>query len=359
LLWEKVITPLRPVAHLDGQAITLGAYTDILAYRQNVLLAEYEQAQQLAAQPTAAAGSGGNDFLAQYAQQQLGQIQNQLAGLNTQLVDDMVDERLVRAEAARRGLTATPDEVDHELKSLIGYQDPSATPTPVPASSSAPAADAAAQAPDAPAAPTATAVTSVPVRRPRDFEAVYRDYRRATAGTDAVIRADVTDQILRRKLDEQLSAAVPTQEEQVHARHILVPDETAAAAVLQRLNNGESFEALAAELSTDPGSKDQGGDLGWFPRGFMVGAFEDAAFKLQPGQVSDPIKTSFGVHIIRVDERAPARDLDPEQLQALQNSALPRWLEAERAKHKIENLLTTDQQDWAARNARKPSYGQS
>jgi parvulin-like peptidyl-prolyl isomerase len=357
LLWEKVIVPLRPVARLDGQAITLGAYTDALAYRQNVLLSEYEQAQQLAAQPTAAAGSGGNDFLAQYAQQRASQIQNQLAGLSTQLVDDMIDDRLVRAEAARRGLTATPDEVDRELKSLIGYQDPSATPTPAPSPS--PAADAAAQAPDAPAAPAAPTAASVPIRRPQDFQVVYRDYRRATAGTDAVIRADVTDQILRQKLDEQFSAAVPAQAEQIHARHILVPDETAAAAVLARLNNGESFEALAAELSTDPGSKGQGGDLGWFPRGFMVSAFEDAAFKLQPGQVSDPVKTSFGVHIIRVDERAPARDLDPQQLQALQNSALPRWLETERANHKIENLLTADQQDWAARNARKPSYGQS
>ena len=142
----------------------------------------------------------------------------------------------------------------------------------------------------------------------------------------------------------------------MHARHILVADETTARVVLERLANGESFEAIAAELSTDPGSKDDGGDLGWFPRGFMVSAFEDAAFKLQAGQTSEPVKTSFGTHIIRVDERAPARDLDPEQLQALKSNVLPRWLETEREKHQIENLLTPEQQEWAARNVRRPQF---
>ena len=166
-------------------------------------------------------------------------------------------------------------------------------------------------------------------------------------------------QILRRKLNEQLSAAVPATTEQVHARHILVPDETAAAAVQERLKNGESFEALAAELSIDPGSKAQGGDLGWFPRGFMISAFEDAAFGLAPGQVSDPVKTSFGVHLIRVDERSDARPLDSEQLQALQNNALPRWLDDEKAKHKVEYLLSPEQQDWASRNIRQPSFARS
>ena len=171
-----------------------------------------------------------------------------------------------------------------------------------------------------------------------------------------MIRGDTEYQILRRKLEEQLAGAVSAQAEQVHARHILVADETTARVVLERLNNGESFETIAAELSTDSGSKDSGGDLGWFPRGFMVSAFEEAAFKLQAGQTSEPVKTSFGTHIIRVDERAPARDLEPEQLQALKNNALPRWLETEREKHQIENLLTPEQQEWAARNVRRPQF---
>ena len=354
LVWDRVIVPHQPVARLDGRSITLQEYTDTLSYRQNVLMSEYEQAQQLAMQPTPAAGSGGDDFLRQYAQQRLSAIQNQMAGLTTQLVDDLVGDRLIRAEAARRGISATPQEIDAELKAMIGYQDASATPVPAAGATPAVTPDAAATAPA-----TAPATAAAPARRQQDFDTVFRNYRRATAGTDSVVRGDAEMQILRRKLSEQLSAAVPATAEQIHARHILLPDETAAAAVQERLKSGESFEAIAAELSTDPGSKAQGGDLGWFPRGFMISAFEDAAFKLAPGQVSDPVKTSFGVHLIRVDERSDARPLDPEQLQALQNNALPRWLDEEKAKHKVEYLLSPEQQDWASRNIRQPSFARS
>lgn len=73
--------------------------------------------------------------------------------------------------------------------------------------------------------------------------------------------------------------------------------------VLKRARGGEDFAALAKEFSTDPGSKAEGGELGWFGRGKMVKAFEDAAFSLQPGQISDVIESDFGFHIIQVEER--------------------------------------------------------
>jgi len=76
--------------------------------------------------------------------------------------------------------------------------------------------------------------------------------------------------------------------------------------VLRRARAGESFDALAKEYSSDPGSKDKGGDLGWFGRGRMVKPFEDAAFALQPGQISDIVQTQFGYHIIKLDERRNA-----------------------------------------------------
>ncbi|MGH2350128.1 MAG: peptidylprolyl isomerase, partial [Chloroflexota bacterium] len=260
LLWDKVILAQRPVARLDGQAISLRAYTDVLAFRQNLLLAEFQQAQQLASQPPpSGADPSQPNVLQQLAQQRLSQIQNQLAGLGSQLVDDLINDRLIRAEAAKRDIVATPEEVDQELKELVGYQDPNATPAPAPtvAPSETAPAEAAEEGgavitlptpPESTAAATATAGTSP--QPAESFQSLYRDFRRMTAGTDAIIRADVEMQILRRELNEQLAAAVPTSAEQVHVRHILVPDETAAKAVLERLNNGESFEALAAELST-------------------------------------------------------------------------------------------------------------
>ena len=73
--------------------------------------------------------------------------------------------------------------------------------------------------------------------------------------------------------------------------------------ILRRARSGESFENLAKEYSSDPGSKNKGGDLGWFGRGQMMKAFEDAAFALQPGQISDIVQTQYGYHIIKMDER--------------------------------------------------------
>jgi len=106
------------------------------------------------------------------------------------------------------------------------------------------------------------------------------------------------------------------QPEQVAARHILIKiddtrDAEAArreiAAVRARLDRGESFEALAGEISEDPGSKDRGGDLGRFGRGQMVPAFEEAAFAARPGEIVGPVETSFGVHLIEVLEHTPGR----------------------------------------------------
>ena len=88
-------------------------------------------------------------------------------------------------------------------------------------------------------------------------------------------------QILRQRLLDQVAADVSRTQEQVWARHILVPDEAVAEVVRQRILNGEDFATVAAEVSTDTGNKDKGGDLGWFAKGAMVPEFEQAAFALE------------------------------------------------------------------------------
>ena len=85
----------------------------------------------------------------------------------------------------------------------------------------------------------------------------------------------------------------------IRCSHILVQKHSEALAVLDRLKKGESFANLAKELSIDKGSGKRGGDLGSFGRGVMVKPFEEAAFKLEKGQLSDPVKTEFGYHIIK------------------------------------------------------------
>ena len=112
-----------------------------------------------------------------------------------------------------------------------------------------------------------------------------------------IAKAATTDEAEKKVYDDAAKAQKP--ETEIHARHILVPTEDEAKAALARVRKGEDFAKVADELSKDPGS--QGGDLGWFTRDKMVPEFAAAAFKLEPGQVSDPIKTEFGWHVIKVE----------------------------------------------------------
>ncbi len=99
--------------------------------------------------------------------------------------------------------------------------------------------------------------------------------------------------------------------EEIRARHVLLSGEGArerAAAALERLRAGEAFEEVAAELSNDEATAEQGGDLGWFPRGIFVEGFDQVAFSLEPGQLSEPVETERGWHVIRLEERREALD---------------------------------------------------
>ena len=131
----------------------------------------------------------------------------------------------------------------------------------------------------------------------------------------------------------------PTEAEQVHAQHILVADEETARKVLAELKAGKTFEELAAEYSQDTGSKANGGDLGWFPRGVMVAAFEEAAFSLAVGGVSEPVQSDFGYHIIKVLGKE-VRPLEAEMLQQVQEQAFSEWFSAQRDQAQIQELMT-------------------
>ena len=133
----------------------------------------------------------------------------------------------------------------------------------------------------------------------RQQMAFQRDKALMEAMMGAVARTAVTDEAIRKVYDEAAKAQKPVEE--VHARHILVPSEEEAKAALARIKGGEDFVAVALEVSKDPGSP--GGDLGFFTRDKMVPEFADAAFKLEPGQVSEPVKSQFGWHVIRVEEK--------------------------------------------------------
>ncbi len=130
---------------------------------------------------------------------------------------------------------------------------------------------------------------------------------------------------------DQIAAQVPSALEQVHAQQILVFNEETAQRILTRLNSGVDFDTLAAIY--DPATR---GDLGWFPRGYLLEpAVEEAAFALKPGETSQIIKSSVGYHIIYIIAREPARPLAPDALLALQTRAVQDWVARQREQSAI------------------------
>ena len=135
-----------------------------------------------------------------------------------------------------------------------------------------------------------------------DFKA-RMDYFRLRAMRDSFyqknVRAGISDDEVKSFYDQQIGNVKP--ETEVHARHILVKTEDEAKTIKKEIDGGADFVKLAKEKSTGP-SGPQGGDLGYFTRGRMVPEFEQAAFGLKSGSVSEPIKTQFGWHLIKVED---------------------------------------------------------
>jgi peptidyl-prolyl cis-trans isomerase C len=137
-----------------------------------------------------------------------------------------------------------------------------------------------------------------------------RALRRAYFGEK--IATGVTPEALQAAYDT-FKASFQGQEE-VHARHILVATEDEAKAIKAELDGGKDFAQLATEKSTDPSAKQNGGDLGFFAKGMMVKPFEDAAFTMEVGAISNPVQSDFGWHVIKLEEKRTSQPPSMEQI---------------------------------------------
>ena len=218
-----------------------------------------------------------------------------LAQMKDEVLSQMVDQEIINQAASKEGISITTADVDKAVTDTV--------------------AEAGGQ-------------------------SVLDDWLKSSGFTMDEFRQTVREQLTVEKVFEKVTASVPTTAEQVRASHILVATKEEADAVLVRLKAGESFAKVAEDVSIDDGSSVDGGDLGFFPKGFMIPEFETAAFALTVGKVSDPVQTQYGYHVILVTERDPNRGMDEQMLQASQQEAFYTWLETQRTAAKVEKLVT-------------------
>lgn len=306
-----VLRPRTPVASVAGVPIRLETYQDLVKYRrwdyQNYLSRLQNQKMELSSSEET------QDFLVRYLDQQIAQIEQEMATLPTSVLDELIDYELARQECERRGITVSSEEVQSRLESQFGYDPNPPTPAPTPITST-------------------VTVTPTPTGAPMTYEEYVEqshNWFEVVQGRTGFTREDFLDllesSLYVERLTEVVVSEVPTVAEQVHARHILVETREEAEEVLARLKAGEDFATVAAEVSQDTSNKDDGGDLGWFARGSMVPAFEEVAFGLEPGEFSGVVETSYGFHIIKVEERDESRPLSDSQLQQARQKAVQDW----------------------------------
>ncbi|HEY4723505.1 MAG TPA: peptidylprolyl isomerase [Anaerolineae bacterium] len=220
--------------------------------------------------------------------------QAQIAQMRAQILDSMIDDVLIAQEAAKEGTAVSDADLEAAMQRLIS--------------------DAGGQ-------------------------AAFDQSLVAAGQTLDDARAVQRTQMLNNLMRDRVLTNVPTTAEQVHARHILVDSQAAADALLAQLKAGADFVQMAQQSSQDSLTRANGGDMSWFPRGWLPSKeVEDAAFALQPGQISDVVQSAFGFHIIQVIDRDPNRALPPEKLLELQKQAFEKWLAGLRAAAKVERL---------------------
>ena len=367
ILDQNYLQRIRPVAVVNGEKITTKDFQSLVRYNRQELIQSAMNTYQLK-------DMFGNDPQASlYIGNQLSQIRDQLVPtvIGEQTLNQLVYDALIRQEAARRGIIVSTEDIQKAVQNGFEYYPqgtPTATPTwNPPATSTLSPTQYALVSPTptvtATAVPTITAtmavtVTSTPTQIPSvtptseptltptpytldgfntQYKNIVKRFKDSINFTEQDFRKLFEMQVYRDKVKNAILADLNLSriQEQIWVRHILVKDEQTAKDLLARLKNGEDWTKLAAEFSIDTSNKDLGGDLGWFGRGKMVTEFENAAFKLSVGQISDPVQTQYGWHLIQVLGREN-RELSDAEFSQLQDQNFSNWLTSAKSKATIK-----------------------
>ncbi len=374
VLDQSVLRGRQPIAKVDGDSITTNEFGAFVRYYRWQVIQQYQSTAQMAQM------FGSDPNYGAYFQNTLTQIENQLntpSIIGEQVKNQLIEDRMIRHEAAKRGITVTKEEVDSALQEAFGYF-PMGTPTTeilptsfptstlspqqekwiatlTPTVGVNPTQEATVEAtgqptnePTVAVEPTSTNPTPTVAPAPTatvytldGYKTLYNKYlttwKNDANVTEADLRIIYESALFREKLQKVITADVKPVEDQVWARHILVDTIDEANTVLARLKKGESFITLAAELSKDTSNKDLGGDLGWFGKGKMVPDFETVAYLLAVGETSEPVKSTFGFHIIQVLGHEE-KSLDTQAFDDLKTKTFTDWLTKQKETVKIEEF---------------------
>jgi len=361
LIQEFTIKPSSPVALVDGVRIRTDDFQKRVLFEWDSVQRQLSQWLQLQMQYGTDEEEGEGLF-----EQQIAQLRSQLENpdmLSLQVLDRMIDEELIRQKAVEEGSLVTEVEIREEIERQFGYvQNPTPTPVITPAVITGTKVITGSNGVTTTQVTTATATPRPTVRlmTEAEFQQSYDGTMQRLSETLSFSEADfrklIETNLLEEKLREKLGEQAPTTEEQVRARHILItPDaevedqavaqqeaEERAEDLFNRLQAGEDFAESAQENSEDTGSKDAGGDLGWFGRGRMQPEFEAVAFSLPLEEISEPFTTTFGYHILQVLERDSERELDEFTLSQRRDQAFDDWLQERQQTANIERFWSAD-----------------
>jgi parvulin-like peptidyl-prolyl isomerase len=349
-VWKELHRGEDPVVTVNGHAITAETFAKVVGFRTASLDAAMNQYQSYV--NSMDPSNPDNAYLIQSLNQELSLFAQQKGMIEQTVLNDLVNYEFVKVEAAKRGITVSQDEINRNIYSVFGdfatqtAEEGNATPaagaaaastaatTPVPT-----ATQGSTSTPASTPAPTATpAGTPTPYPTPAPLTQDQTDKAKQNLKTSLTqiggymtetdyVELIAKPEILNYKVQEALGKEVPTSAEQVDVAHILVATKEEADDIMNQLKNGADFATLAKEKSTDPGTKENGGDLGWFTRGTMLADFEDAAFKTKPGELySEIVSTPYGYHILKGIGHDANRPLDATQLAQAQEAAMTKWL---------------------------------